>query len=282
MDAEPEAGAKHARPVAPASAQERGEAREPGESLPRIVKVPPVVVRIDVGDAVQPLHLQGVVESAFIAGRPLVGVAGDVVEKLPIRPFIVRPVRPRPTGQPPDLRDTGQRIGVTRDPFEGFESEADEPGLEVEEAIVGAPALHDDRGRTPHQPAVDPLALRREVQLELDDRRRRPPGQLLSQPLGALILIPGHDRGPVDQLPEIAKAHPGKLPARGQTARPAGTLSSPVTGQHLPVLRSPLRYRTAVTAGPSRPRGLQCLKRPDPGLTQPPQIPEGLDTQRQS
>src|SRR6201996_1566847 len=98
MDAEPEAGAKHARPVAPASAQERGEAREPGESLPRIVKVPPVVVRIDVGDAVQALHLQGVAESALIAGRPLVGVAGDVVEKLPISPFIVRPVRPRPTG----------------------------------------------------------------------------------------------------------------------------------------------------------------------------------------
>jgi hypothetical protein len=92
------------------------------------VVVPVVALRVGIAGAVETLCLQGVVESVFFACDMFVGIACDVVEEFPFRPFLVGPVRARSAGQAADLGDIGKEVGVACDPFEGLVSEAHEPG----------------------------------------------------------------------------------------------------------------------------------------------------------
>jgi hypothetical protein len=94
--------------------------------LIRIVKVPSIVLGIDVADAGLAARFQGVVEPAPVAGRAFAGVAGHVVEEFPVRPFIAGPVRSGPTSEPTDLppREGEVIAGLTRAGRDGAEARA--------------------------------------------------------------------------------------------------------------------------------------------------------------
>ena len=80
------------------------------------------------------------VEAVVVAGAVAVGFARHVVEPLPVGRFTGGPGVEVGGGEPSHEVEFGERVRVGRDGGEPVVAEADQPGEEVEEAVVRAAA----------------------------------------------------------------------------------------------------------------------------------------------